>query len=131
MTARVLVVDDVLANVKLLEAKLTSEYYDVIIARDGFEAITQAKAHKLDIILLDVMMSGMDGIEVLRHVRADPSFADLPVVMFSALSDPSFQQHARSKGANDYWVKAALDINTLKQRVDDLLPPGAGGEVVA
>src|ERR1700749_186729 len=61
MTARILVVDDIEANVRLLEAQLSAEYYDVISAPDGPTALAMAAADKPDIILLDVMMPGMDG----------------------------------------------------------------------
>ena len=80
MTAQILVVDDVPANVKLLEAKLAKEYYDVITAADGFEALEQAKKNKPDIILLDVMMPGMDGFELCTRIHATDSNATTPVV---------------------------------------------------
>ena len=60
------------ANVKLLEAKLTNEYYDVITAKDGFEAIEQTRAKKPDLILLDVMMPGIDGFETCRRLKQGP-----------------------------------------------------------
>ena len=72
MTGLILVVDDVPANVKLLEAKLSKEYYDVITAKDGFEAIEQTKAKKPDLILLDVMMPRIDGFEVAQRLRKNP-----------------------------------------------------------
>ena len=72
MTARVLVVDDVLPNVKLLEAKLASEYYDVLTASDGPQALELIKQETPDIVLLDVMMPGMDGFEVCRRIKGGP-----------------------------------------------------------
>ncbi len=89
MTGLILVVDDVPANVKLLEAKLTNEYYDVITAKDGYEAIEQTKAKKPDLILLDVMMPGIDGFETCRRLKQDPDVSHIPVVMVTALSEPS------------------------------------------
>src|SRR5271155_1842411 len=89
MTAQILVVDDVPANIKLLEAKLASEYYDVITAKDGLEAITQTKERKPDLILLDVMMPGMDGFEVCRKLKEDPELSHIPIVMVTALSEKS------------------------------------------
>ena len=71
MSARVLVVDDVLPNVKLLAAKLTREYFDVITAFNGPEALERIKKEAPDIILLDVMMPGMDGFEVCARIRSD------------------------------------------------------------
>jgi two-component system cell cycle response regulator len=72
MTARVLVVDDVDANVKLLEARLTAEYFEVRTARSGSEALHICARERADVVLLDVMMSGMDGFEVCRRLKADP-----------------------------------------------------------
>ena len=81
MVARVLVVDDVDANVRLLEAKLTIEYYDVLTASDGPTAIRIAAEERPDIILLDVMMPGMDGFETCRRIKADPASSHIPVVL--------------------------------------------------
>ena len=73
MTARILVVDDIEANVRLLEARLTAEYFEVLTASDGPEALdASARASASDIVLLDVMMPGMDGFEVCRRLKADP-----------------------------------------------------------
>ena len=87
MSARVLVVDDVDVNVKLLEAKLSSEYFDVLTASNGAAALEIAARELPYIILLDVMMPGMDGFEVCRRIKADPKSAHIPVVMVTALSD--------------------------------------------
>ena len=87
MTALILVVDDIPANVKLLEAKLSAEYYDVITASDGYEAIEQVKKHKPDLVLLDVMMPRMDGFTACAQLKADAEVSHIPVVMVTALSD--------------------------------------------
>ena len=85
MTARILVVDDVDANVRLLEAKLTAEYYDVLTATDGPSALAVAAREQPDIVLLDVMMPGMDGFEVCRRLKDDPTTRHIPVVLVTAL----------------------------------------------
>ena len=74
MTARILVVEDIEPNVRLLEAKLLVEYYDVITANDGASALTITKEQSPDLILLDVMMPGMDGYEVCERLKADPEY---------------------------------------------------------
>ena len=89
MTARILIVDDLLPNVKLLEAKLTNEYFDVITAFNGQEALDVAASQSPDIVLLDVMMPGMDGYEVCRRMKADPQLMHIPVVMVTASSKVS------------------------------------------
>lgn len=120
MTGLVLVVDDVPANVKLLEAKLTNEYYDVITAKDGYECIEQTKAKKPDLILLDVMMPGIDGFEVCRQLKQDPDVSHIPVVMVTALSEPSDRVQGLEAGADDFITKPINDT-ALFARVRSLV----------
>ena len=89
MSARILVVDDIEANVRLLEAKLTNEYYEVLTACDGPTALAIAASEKPDIILLDVMMPGMDGFQVCRRLKDDPETRHIPVVLVTALDGRS------------------------------------------
>ncbi len=120
MTALILVVDDVPANVKLLEAKLVGEYYDVITAKDGFEAITQAKKHKPDLILLDVMMPGMDGFTACRKLKEDIEVSHIPVVMVTALNEISDRVNGLEAGADDFITKPINDT-ALFARVRSLV----------
>lgn len=120
MTARVLVVDDVPPNVKLLEAKLTSEYFDVLTAYSGPEALDIIAREHPDIILLDVMMPGMDGFEVCRRIKADKATAHIPVVMVTALDQPSDRVAGLEAGADDFLTKPVQDI-ALFVRVKSLV----------
>lgn len=120
MTAQILVVDDVPANIKLLEAKLTNEYYDVITAKDGFEAIAKTKEHKPDLILLDVMMPGMDGFEVCQKLKEDKEVSHIPVVMVTALSEKSDRLKGLESGADDFLTKPINDM-ALFARVKSLI----------
>ncbi|MFN7401131.1 MAG: PleD family two-component system response regulator [Alphaproteobacteria bacterium] len=120
MTGLILVVDDVPANVKLLEAKLTHEYYNVITAKDGYEALQQAREKKPDLILLDVMMPGMDGFEACRQMKKDPEISHIPVVMVTALSEPSDRVQGLESGADDFIIKPINDM-ALFARVRSLV----------
>ena len=120
MTARVLVVDDILSNVKLLEAKLTAEYFEVVTAYNGLEALAKIEEHEPDIVLLDVMMPGMDGFEVCRRIKQSPKTAHLPVVMVTALDQPADRVAGLESGADDFLTKP-VDDAALFARVRSLV----------
>src|SRR5437667_4329678 len=120
MTARVLVVDDVELNVKLLEAKLSSEYFEVIVADNGPTALELAESELPDIILLDIMMPRMDSFEVCRRLKANPRTADIPVVMVTALSDVADRLRGLESGADEFLTKPVNDT-ALFARVRSLV----------
>lgn len=120
MTARVLVVDDVLPNVKLLEAKLLGEYFDVMTATSGPEAIEIIQREMPDIILLDVMMPGMNGFEVCKRIKGDEATAHIPVVMVTALDKQSDRIAGLDAGADDFLTKPVADL-ALFARVRSLV----------
>lgn len=119
MTARVLVVDDILANVKLLEARLQAEYFEVLSAFSGADALDVLSRERVDVVLLDVMMPGMDGFEVCRRIKANPKTHHIPVVMVTALDQPSDKVQGLGNGADDFLTKPVDDI-ALVTRVKNL-----------
>jgi two-component system, cell cycle response regulator len=119
MTARVLVVDDIVSNVKLLEARLTAEYFEILTAYSGREALDIIARERIDVVLLDVMMPGMDGFEVCRHIKQCEKTAHLPVIMVTALDQPSDKVHGLEAGADDFLTKPVDDI-ALVTRVKNL-----------
>jgi two-component system, cell cycle response regulator len=110
MTARVLVVDDIPANVKLLEARLSAEYFDVITAMSGKEALAICERAECDLVLLDVMMPDMDGFEVCRRLKTNPATHHIPVVMVTALDQPSDRVRGLEAGADDFLTKPIPDL---------------------
>ena len=119
MTARVLVVDDILANVKLLEARLQAEYFEVLTANSGQQALDVLARERVDVILLDVMMPGMDGFETCRHIKSNHATHHIPVVMVTALDQPSDKVLGLESGADDFLTKPVDDI-ALVTRVKNL-----------
>jgi two-component system, cell cycle response regulator len=119
MTARVLVVDDILANVKLLEARLSAEYFEVLTACNGREALDILSRERVDVVLLDVMMPGMDGYEVCRRIKAEQRMQHLPVIMVTALDQASDRVQGLEAGADDFLSKPVDDV-ALVTRVKNL-----------
>lgn len=120
MTAKVLVADDILANVRLMEAKLTAAHYAVVTAFNGAEALAKAQSERPDLILLDIMMPGMNGYEACARLKADPELAHIPVVMITALDDLEHRVRGLEAGADDFLTKPANDI-ALWARVRSLV----------
>jgi two-component system, cell cycle response regulator len=137
MTARVLVVDDILANVRLLEAKLTAEYFEVHTAMNGLDALEIVHRVKPDIVLLDVMMPGMDGIEVCRRIKSNSQTHHIPVIMVTALDQPDDRVRGLEAGADDFLTKPVSDVALfcrvkslvrLKMLTDELRSRAAASE---
>jgi two-component system cell cycle response regulator len=136
MSARILVVDDIEANVRLLEAKLSAEYYEVLTANDGPTALAIAASEKPDIVLLDVMMPGMDGFQVCRRLKDDPETRHVPVVLVTALDGRADRIAGLEAGADEFLTKPIDDVmlfarvrslTRLKMVIDELREREASG----
>ena len=116
MTGRILVVDDIEANVRLLQAKLQAEYYDVLVASSGPEALAMAAEESPDLVLLDVMMPGMDGFEVCRRLKNDPETRHIPVVLVTALDGRGDRITGLEAGADEFLTKP-VDFAKLRRDI--------------
>src|SRR4029078_2447236 len=126
-------------NVRLLEAKLSAEYFDVVTAMNGTEALESVRRTKPDIVLLDVMMPGIDGIEVCRQIKGDAQTHHIPVVMVTALDQPEDRVKGLEAGAADFLTKPVNDLALfcrvkslvrLKMLTDELRARSPNGETV-
>ena len=120
MSARILIVDDLAPNLHLLEVKLAAQYYDVIPAMSGVDALEIADNQVVDLILLDAMMPGMSGFEVCKRLKSNPHTWHIPVVMVTALEESRDRIRGLEAGADDFITKPIDDFN-LMGRVKSLL----------
>jgi two-component system, cell cycle response regulator len=120
MSARILVVDDIPTNVKLLEARLSAEYFDVITATNGHDALAICEQSDCDLVLLDVMMPDMDGFEVCQRLKSNPATHHIPVVMVTALDQASDRVRGLEAGADDFLTKPVGEV-ALISRVRSLV----------
>jgi len=115
MSARVLVVDDIEQNRKLLTDKLRSEYFHVITAVDGEDGVEKALAEEPDVILLDVMMPKLNGIDACRKLKNDPRTEHIPIVLVTALNEREDRLRGLGAGADDFLTKPVSDLHLLSR----------------
>ena len=115
LTARILIVDDVAANLRLLEARLSAEYYQFPSAQDGDDALELARSWQPNLTLLDVMMPDIDGFETCRQLKRDPVTRHIPVVMVTTLDQNAERVRGLEAGADDFLTKP-VDFSTLLAR---------------
>jgi class 3 adenylate cyclase/AmiR/NasT family two-component response regulator len=118
--ARILVVDDNAANLDILETRLKSRGYEVVTAVDGEDALARVKADLPDLVLLDIMMPKIDGIEVCRRLKADATLPFIPVIMVTAKADSKDIVAGLEAGGDDYLTKP-IDQAALVARVKSML----------
>src|SRR5471032_342474 len=117
---RILIVDDNETNRDILEARLSASGYEVLHAQDGEEALAAAKQHKPDLILLDIMMPKIDGIEVCKCLKSDPILSFIPIILVTARADSADVVQGLDAGADEYLTKP-IDQKALVARVKAML----------
>jgi len=101
----ILLAEDNEANISTVSSYLIAKNYQIIVARNGQEALDYVKSHRPDVILMDIQMPGMDGLEAIQQLRRDPAHADLPIIALTALAMASDRDRCLEAGANDYLAK--------------------------
>lgn len=130
MPKKILAVDDERHIVRLVEVNLQRAGYEVVTAFDGREALEKVKSENPDLVVLDVMMPYMDGFEVLKHLKADPATADIPVIMLTAKAQDADVFRGWQSGVDCYLTKPfnPMELLTFVKRIFDSLGGGSGGE---
>ena len=116
----ILIVDDNPTNVDILQARLAANNYEIITAADGEEGLAKARETQPDLILLDIMMPKMDGLEVCRHLRADASLPFMPIILVTAKADSKDVVAGLEAGGDEYLTKP-VDHAALVARVKSML----------
>jgi DNA-binding response OmpR family regulator len=125
--ATVLIVDDNADICRILARLVRASGHAADVALGGQEAIDYLDAHLPDLVILDIMMPRVDGLDVLRHVRSSPRTAEVPVIMFTAAGEGELRDHALRQGATGYWVKGSMDLNQINAHLDSHLSRAAVG----
>ncbi len=115
MKHSVLLVDDTETVLMFEKMMLAAQGFDITVAKNGEEALVKVSEHKPDIILLDIQMPKMDGIEACRHLKANPSTRDIPVVMVTTKGQPDKVEASFMAGCNDYLTKPIDKIELLSK----------------
>lgn len=121
--ATVLIVDDNADICRVLARLVRASGHAADVVLGGQEALDYLASKQPDMLILDVMMPRVDGLEVLRVVRKDPRTAEVPVIMFSAAGEGQLRDAALRQGATGYWIKGTLDLSQLNQQLSTYLDP--------
>jgi CheY-like chemotaxis protein len=122
VSRKVLIVDDNADQGRPLALILRHSGYEAAFVTSGEAALTKVRDEPVGLMIVDMMMPGMNGLEVLRHVRNNPTTQDIPVVIYSACSEEREMAKARNEGANDYWVKVSMRLDEICRRIDGYFP---------
>jgi CheY-like chemotaxis protein len=119
---KVLIVDDNADQGRPLALILRHSGYEAQFVTSGEAALTHVREEPVGLMIVDMMMPGMSGLEVLHHVRNNPQTQSIPVVIYSACSEEREMARARNLGANDYWVKVSMRLDEICRRIDGFFP---------
>jgi CheY-like chemotaxis protein len=118
----VLLAEDNEANIITISSYLEAKGYRIVLAKDGLEAIAAAKLHQPDLILMDIQMPNMDGLEAIKNIRLEPQFSKVPIIALTALAMTGDREKCLAVGANEYIAKP-IRLKALSQLIQSLLSP--------
>jgi CheY-like chemotaxis protein len=124
---KVLLAEDNESNLSLMADYLQSKDYQVVMAEDGHQAIERAKAERPDLIIMDVQMPGLDGLEAIRRIRAEADLAVVPIIAMTGLAMPGDDERCLEAGANDYLTKP-ISLKVMLSTMQALLKPATAGK---
>ncbi|MDP3729706.1 MAG: response regulator [bacterium] len=121
MAKKILLTEDDQFLSSLLGNRLRREGFEVVIAKNGDDALKELGAQKIDLVLLDIILPGKSGFEVLEEIKKDSKIAKIPVVIISNLGQDADVEKGKQLGAVDYIVKARVSIDNVIQKIKDYL----------
>ena len=127
MPTTVLIIEDNEQNLYLISFLLKQQGYEVIAAVNGPEGIEKAKLHRPHLILLDIQLPGMDGFEVLDHLRRDPEMDSIPIIAVTSHAMVGDRERILSAGCTSY-IEKPIDPETFVEEIRGFLAPGRGGK---
>jgi len=116
----ILLAEDNEANIRTLSSYLEAKGYSILLAKHGQEAIDLAKIHQPDLVLMDIQMPGIDGLEATRQIRLDSALADIPIIALTALAMTGDRERCLEAGANTYLTKP-VKLKQLTTTIQALL----------
>ena len=127
MPRKVLIVDDNADQGRPLALILRHSGYEANFVTSGEDALVKVREEPVGLMIVDMMMPGMSGLEVLEHVRKNPQTHNIPVVIYSACSEEREMARCRNAGANDYWVKVSMRLDEICRRIECYFDPADTG----
>ena len=121
MSHKILIIEDDKFVRELIFQKLTEEKFEVVAAKDGEEGVEKTESEKPDLVLLDLILPGVDGFEVLSRIRRNPLTEKVPIVVLSNLGDKGDVDRGIKLGANDYLIKAHFTPKEIVEKVRNIL----------
>lgn len=121
---KILIIDDEVVLLEAIAKKLALEGFEVIKAVDGEEGMAKVRQENPDLILLDILMPKMDGMEVLEEINKDPELSKIPIIIISNSGQPVEIERAMALGVRDYLIKAEFDPNEVLMKVNNVLMGG-------